>query len=701
MHRLQRWKPDCKRVLQRLLATRSQRVSRHHLSSHVEEPPLANLYDDLQDGEIRLFEFDITTTGDIAGRFQTVQISSAPPFYALSYVCGRDACSEEITINGRAVLLRPNLFEALKELWSHFVGGHIAQLAIWIDAICIDQGNEDEKAKQIRKMHSVFSGAVEVLVWLGHVGHHIQMVLRIFAWIDLSRNLEPAIDAFRQHGSEPGYLDSIGQPTLDTIHSLNLLETCLQELHGVSYKNLCAMDCFLIALRSLLDGEPDQFCKGLRVARDMPTIGAGLFPPNHAFWVTLYSLLRVEWFGRTWTFQELRLAQEAKLFVRGGACVPWGVVAHSMDVLFDALMCPETLLETSLGASPFLPPLDERADTRLNWLQFNPVMSTSTGELYILPTLIMTKNRVSTIAKDQVYGLIALWPSKAQEEIIIDYTISTGEVFANAVKTGLKMDEWWTIVHLWTAFDGFDRPLRTSITPTLPSWCPDFQYSFYTPRDVGYESLSQAVTNRISALACYEHTSDFETINIRILKLDTITNRMTAPCPPTHYQAKKRYLALLAWLQELLEVIPSEDRTNRSLRCDMQTLLYERTGHAPGLTFDHFSQSLARLACVSSWQLADVIQDSSVGLTLETLSHQYGRYFFLTRSGRIGYSARQPCLEGHIVLVPGDDPLNPLHMLTADCTQYAGCASVLGLMGDSLLESLDDMETKWEMVCLR
>jgi hypothetical protein len=180
-----------------------------------------------------------------------------------------------------------------------------------------------------------------------------------------------------------------------------------------------------------------------------------------------------------------------------------------------------------------------------------------------------------------------------------------------------------------------------------------------------------------------------------------MTNRMTAPCPPTHSQAKKRYLALLAWLQELLEVIPSEDRTNRSLRCDMQTLLYERTGHAPGLTFDRFSQSLARLACVSPWQLADVLQDSSVGLTLETLSHQYGRYFFLTRSGRIGYSARQPCLEGRIVLVPGDDPLNPLHMLTADCTQYAGCASVLGLMGDSLLESLDDMQTKWEMVCLR
>lgn len=40
-------------------------------------------------------------------------------------------------------------------------------------------------------------------------------------------------------------------------------------------------------------------------------------------------------------------------------------------------------------------------------------------------------------------------------------------------------------------------------------------------------------------------------------------------------------------------------------------------------------------------------------------------------------------------------------MLTADCTQYIGCTSVHGFMGDSLLESLEDMESKWETVVLR
>ena len=137
------------------------------LLPHDQPPPSANLYDDLQDGQIRLFELDINTTGKIAGRLQTVEKISAPPFYALSYVCGNDACSEEIIISERVVLVRPNLFGALQELRVYFQDKDIAQVAIWVDAICINQDNDDEKAKQIRSMHGVFSGAVEVLVWLG------------------------------------------------------------------------------------------------------------------------------------------------------------------------------------------------------------------------------------------------------------------------------------------------------------------------------------------------------------------------------------------------------------------------------------------------------------------------------------------------------------------------------------------------------
>jgi hypothetical protein len=310
----------------------------------------ANLYDDLKDGEFRLLELDINTTGTIVGRLQKFEMSSAPPFYALSYVCGSDACSEEITINGRAVLVRPNLFAALQEIWSNFRNEHLAQLAIWIDAICIKQDNEEEKSRQIRSMHGVFSGAEEVLVWLGTVDDNIRMVLRVFAWISLYRDIGTDFEVFWQHHSEPGYMESIGLHKLEAIQSLLLLIICLRDRYRVSHTNLCAMACLVDALPDILEDdqtylEEPQVRRGhaenerTRAALNVPTLNAGLFPPDHVFWATLYALSNLEWFGRAWTFQELMLARKARFFTPD-IWVPSDVFANLMDFLLRALTPP-------------------------------------------------------------------------------------------------------------------------------------------------------------------------------------------------------------------------------------------------------------------------------------------------------------------------------------------------------------------------
>jgi hypothetical protein len=317
---------------------------------------------------------------------------------------------------------------------------------------------------------------------------------------------------------------------------------------------------------------------------------------------------------------------------------------------------------------------------------------------------MVTKHRVSTVAKDRMYGLKALWQSEIQAEVIIDYTKTTAEVFAAIVKIGLKMESY-TIADLWTVFECIDRSPPESATQGLPSWCPDFQNcTGISSRDryLSEASLPRALVARVRGLACYEHTSGFETIVVRVLKLDKISKRTKAACPEGYRHTNKQYFALFLWLQDLLEVFPSEGQANRSLRRDVQTYFYGDIERDPEFTFRHFSRGLARLACVSPSQLAGVLHDASVKRTLDRFSGR-GLFFFLTDSGRLGYSTRQPCLGGHIVLVPRHHMYfgGALHMLNADCTQYVGCASVPGLMDDSFWESLDDMETKWEMVCLR
>jgi hypothetical protein len=411
-------------------------------------------------------------------------MSSAPPFYALSYVCGSDACSEEITIDNHVVLVKPNLFAALQELRSYFQVEHIAQITIWIDAICINQGNEDEKARQIRSMHGVFSGAVEVLAWLGAVDDNIRMVLRVFAWIDSYFELRHDLEALRKHDGEPGYLESIGEASSKAMNSHITLQSCLKVHHRVSYANLRAMAHFLSTLggmfcdRKFFEKSGITHHEAIRFIMDAPILDAGLFPPDHVFWATIYVLSNLEWFGRVWTYQEIHLAREARLFSRG-VFVHWKIVLSSMMTLLSALLYTETFVERWLGSkTKHLPPESERKESTVKWFQFQIGPPLSVSSLSVLFSLMFTKLRMSTIAKDNVYGLTALWQSKVQAEIVIDYTRETAEVFANAVKIGLKVEYdkfiHLTIADLWTTFDGFDRPRQASATEGLPSWCPDF-----------------------------------------------------------------------------------------------------------------------------------------------------------------------------------------------------------------------------------
>ena len=55
-----------------------------------------------------------------------------------------------------------NLYTALKQ----FRAEKLSE-PFWIDAICINQGNLQEKNAQIKMMKEIYSHASRVLVWLG------------------------------------------------------------------------------------------------------------------------------------------------------------------------------------------------------------------------------------------------------------------------------------------------------------------------------------------------------------------------------------------------------------------------------------------------------------------------------------------------------------------------------------------------------
>lgn len=111
--------------------------------------------------------------------------------------------------NDSEVTITENLFYALKQLIINAKGGHIAPL--WIDALCINQRDEAEKASQVSMMADIYSTAFQVVVWLGKddpaprfLAVHGNRELETFL-TDVAMGKQdslPATDALRKMGLE-------------------------------------------------------------------------------------------------------------------------------------------------------------------------------------------------------------------------------------------------------------------------------------------------------------------------------------------------------------------------------------------------------------------------------------------------------------------------------------------------------------------
>jgi hypothetical protein len=77
-----------------------------------------------------------------------VEFSTMPKYQALSYTWGSPDITKTIAVNGALVDVRQNLYDALFNLNELPEWG--AEVWLWVDAICIDQQNLQERTSQVR-----------------------------------------------------------------------------------------------------------------------------------------------------------------------------------------------------------------------------------------------------------------------------------------------------------------------------------------------------------------------------------------------------------------------------------------------------------------------------------------------------------------------------------------------------------------------
>lgn len=84
------------------------------------------------------------------------------PYEALSYVWGNDIASDFVLCGKARITIGKNLSVALRQL------RRVDRTrTLWIDAICINQKDVDEKEVQVGSMHQVYSNAQQVIIFVG------------------------------------------------------------------------------------------------------------------------------------------------------------------------------------------------------------------------------------------------------------------------------------------------------------------------------------------------------------------------------------------------------------------------------------------------------------------------------------------------------------------------------------------------------
>lgn len=113
--------------------------------------------------QIRLIRFDHKNSdGSISASLETWDIESAPPYNAIPYAWGELSTRHAITINDFRLPVRQNCFHALRQTRLHYPNDHV-----WIDAICINQLDLEEKSAQVAMMGGIYSKASPVLACIG------------------------------------------------------------------------------------------------------------------------------------------------------------------------------------------------------------------------------------------------------------------------------------------------------------------------------------------------------------------------------------------------------------------------------------------------------------------------------------------------------------------------------------------------------
>jgi len=155
-------------------------------------------YQPLAKGEIRLLTIDTTSLSspEIHISMSTAQLNERTQYIALSYVWGSETDCRDIKLNGRSMSVTTNLYDALICMRKRIAVASLNFPAkIWVDAICINQSDIDDRNEQVGRMRDIYTQAQIVWAFVGVETEHDQEGFNLIKALALKfQGLSQALD---------------------------------------------------------------------------------------------------------------------------------------------------------------------------------------------------------------------------------------------------------------------------------------------------------------------------------------------------------------------------------------------------------------------------------------------------------------------------------------------------------------------------
>jgi hypothetical protein len=381
--------------------------------------------------EIRLVNILPATHEDrLQGVIIHVPSTSAPVYRALSYVWGTGQQTEELLTPDGTISITISLSNALRSLCHKD-----RPLTLWVDAICINQKDRQEKEKQIRLLPIIFQNASYTYAFL-EGGDAIERAMEML--------IQVGVKAAKEERSR-----------------LDQSEEGMQEEHEIQHgirKAYSTAETAPEGLSTADETERNAVSEKQDWPEGLPRIPASWqddsIPHLHdEVWTCVKALFSLPYFRRVWIIQEVVAALNVKI-VCGNWTIDWSDLHLAVDIVDRQLQLSETdTTHVTSSWQPFLSLASQR-----EWEARSSRWSLS----MLLEHFRYTE---STLSRDRLFAMLGLASDGNEADFEPDYSSTLEEIVLRFARVFVRQGRGMQLLYRAGLHGEVDR---------FSSWIPDW-----------------------------------------------------------------------------------------------------------------------------------------------------------------------------------------------------------------------------------